>query len=481
MPALHAKKGPSGAKRLHECAGAGAFVGSLPLSMRSSSGKAAQFGTAAHLLLETSLRLGVEPSVYRGRLILVAADAVEGEDYEETVMLKPRAKLPKSPEERARTFEVDDEMISNVDTAWTYVAARLKKLGLGFDALQLETRTNPCPDRTDTWGTADITIDDAWTLEVVDYKNGRLVVEHKANPQVLAYLAGRAHDTGWSHEEYVVTIVQPNGRHHEGKVRSYPVPKEELLAFVEKHRAAAIKADLAADAFYKAGHEATDFYKLDEKGVPFPHATDWSPEWLSAGEHCTFCDARPVCAIHRVWFEGMAKASSRKEFAEVLEKDPAAELHIAGAEQAKAIIKWRHLLMPQFKAAERYLEKEAKAGRIPTGWKVVRGRTFAKLKPDSEGNLPEGEDLAFSMYMDGLLTAEQYLAGAVYQARELRTGPQIRDMIPSKLRPEFIARYLHIPPGTLKLVPEDAPGEAVVFDAKADFAEVLETDEEEDY
>lgn len=469
MPALHAKKGPSGAKRFHECAGSLARVNALPLSMRSGSGKAAQKGTAAHLLLETSLREGVEPVTFKGRLILVAPDALEGEEPEETVMLKARAKLPKDPEERGRCFEVDDEMLLNVDTAWTYVSNRCEELGVPLSALQLETRTNPCPDRDDTWGTADITLD-AWptVLEVVDYKNGRITVEHKANPQLLSYLAGRAHDTGWDHERYLITVVQPNGRHEDGKVRTYEVSKEELLAFVEQHRTAAIAADIAAD----------EFYECDEE-VSTPHGKAWAEKWLKAGDHCTFCDARPVCAIHLAWVENMARQSSVEDFADIIEKTPEAKLQCEAVEQAKTILRWQHILMPQFAAARRFLDEEAKAGRIPSAWKLVRGKSFGRWRPDDEGAIPPPEALAFNMFMDGFLTEEQYLAGVLYAPRSAITGPQARALVPAKRRAEFNAQYLHTPPGALKLVPESAPGEAVVFDAKADFAEVIQ--DEEDY
>jgi len=473
MPSLHAKKGPSGAKQMHECPGAGAFKESLPFSMRAGSGPAARKGTAAHTLLETALREGVEPVTFKGRLILTPPDPAEGEKPQETVMLKKGAKLPKSPEERARCFEVDNEMLLNVDTAWVYVVQRAEAFGIPLSALQLETKTNPCPERDDTWGTADITLDGELdfesALEVVDYKNGRRTVDHRGNPQVLAYLAGRAHDTGWRHDLYFITIVQPNGRHEDGRVRTSPVTKAELLEFVEQHRTAAIKADLAADEFEECDRETKT-----------PHGQRWAEKWLKAGDHCTFCDARPVCAVHLAWVENMARQSSVKEFADILEKSPEQKLQVEAVEQAKTILRWRHLLVPQFKAAERFLDSEARAGRIPPEWKLIRSRSYSRWRPDDEGNKAERDPdaLAFNMYMDGFLTEEQYLAG-VLTKKDSITGPQARALVPAKLRPDFNARYLHTPPGALKLVPESAPGEAVVFDAKADFAEVIEEDEEE--
>jgi len=465
MPGLHAKKGPSGAKRLHECVGSVPFVASLPPEMRSGSGAAARLGTASHTLLEVSLRERNHPSVYAGRLITVAPDAVDGEEHEETVMLKKGAKLPKSPEVRSRTYEVDDEMLMNVELAWDYVERRCAELSVPMESLLLETRTNPVPDRTDTWGTADVTID-GWPLmlEVVDYKNGRLKVEHEDNPQLLAYLAGMAHDTGWMHDAYQITVVQPNGRHTEGKVRPFPVTKEALLAFVEKHRGKAETSDIAADEFTG---DPTDTDSEDRT---------WAEKWLAAGDHCEFCDAAPACPANKAWREKMAREAAQRDFPREETERVVDSLNITSAAEAIEFLKWRTQLLVQFRMADRFLAAEAKAGRMPNSMKYVRKRSKRQWKPDEEtGKVPSPAELAERMIADGYLTEEK--EGKLFKDPEPITGPQAEKLVPSKLRKEWAEKYLHTPPGGLKLVPVTEPGEPVEVNAADDFID----DEEEDY
>lgn len=463
MPGYHSKKSPSGAKRLHACPGALPFVDSLPEDMRSGSGHAARLGTASHALLETCLSEQKPPSTYEGRLMQITLD----KDGEESgcEMLKPRAKLPKDPEARGRTFEVDGDMILNVDRAYDYVERRCEEEGVPMSSLQLETRTNPCPEREDTSGTADVTLD-AWPimLEVIDYKNGRLTVEHEDNPQLLAYLAGRAHDTGWAHDAYQITVIQPNGRHEEGKVRPFPVSKEKLLAFVEKHRAAAELCDRATEDL-----AALDTNPLAEMPDRVPGT--WADVYLHAGEHCDFCDARLVCPAAKAYAKEQAKA----DFDEEPPNPKEARGRVEALAEALKVLEWAPFLRAHMSAATRFLNDEAKHGRMPPGMKYVRKRGKRVYKPDEEGEPIAPEVLADRMVKEGYISDNE--RARLFTPSALITGPQAEKLVPSKLRAAFSEEFLHMPPGGLKLVPETDPGEAVVVNVGDDF----EDDIEEDY
>lgn len=454
MPGQHSRKSPSKAKLLHECGGALPFIESLPMEMRSTGGDAARLGTATHALIEECLKNDKTPADYEGRLIQITLDKDGNE--EGTKFLRPNAKLPKSPEERNRTFEVDGDMILNADLAVEYTHKVLAEHGLNSAALQLETRTNPVPERDDTSGTADITID-AWPtlLEVVDYKNGRLVVEHEDNPQVLSYLAGRAHDTGWCHDEYKITVIQPNGRHHEGKVRTFPITKEDLLAFVVKHRLMAERSDEAEDALAARGGDVT--VRLGDE------PSSWADVYLRAGQHCgdSFCDARHVCPAYKAWMQ----AQARIEFADA----PPDDMTVKATEEALEVLKWAPALQARIRSASAWLLHEAQAGRMPAGLKFVRKRGKREWAKNDDGSDKPAEILADELVNAGYIGDNA--KARLFKPVSLITGPQAEKLVPAKRRAEFSEAYLVKPPGGLKLVPESDPGEAVTFNPGDDFAD----------
>lgn len=458
MPGLHAKKSPSGAKRLHKCAGALTLVDSLPPEMRSGSGVASKLGTCTHFLLETCLREGVPPKTYADRLIQIVNEGAENED---TVFLKPKAKIPRGVM-AANTFIVDVEMISNADLAYDYVERRCNELGVPLEKLHLETRTNPVPERDDTSGTADVTID-AWpiVLELVDYKNGRIVVEHEDNEQVLAYLSGKAHDLGWSYDEYKLTIVQPNGRHEEGKTRTVTVSKEKLLAFVEKHRKAAERADEAADAWIGEPQAWLDPVTFNENG----EEATWAETYLVAGPHClsSFCDAAHgnVCPAFRAYKQQEAKDAEWD--AEPADANPNAVL-VATNEDAQDIMARAPFMRKLIGAAHRHLLGEAQAGRMPDGMKFVRKRGARKHVPET---LEAPNAFAAKLVKDGYITDNE--RSLLFKPATLITGPQTEKLVPSKKRKEFAAKYLTKPEGGLKLVPVTDPGEPVPYSVGDDF------------
>ena len=206
--AWHARLSASQTKDWANCPGTIPLKEYFPYD--DPSGPAAQLGTCAHQLIEECLGKGLPPSDYEHRLIEIKHPDT---DKEEVVILAKSAKWPKDP--KRVVFEVDEEMVEATDTFIRYVLGRLAELfpetydATGLDdevdyswaktawekgTLKLETRVNPLPERDDTGGTVDVTID-AWPelLEVVDYKNGTgVLVPVKDNWQLRSYTLGRA-------------------------------------------------------------------------------------------------------------------------------------------------------------------------------------------------------------------------------------------------------------------------------------------------
>lgn len=476
MPGLHAKKSPSGAKKLHACPGNYAMVDSLPPEMRSGSGPAAKLGTVSHFLLETCLREQKPPQTYSGRLLQIVR---EGADDEDVVMLKASAKLPKNTADRANTFEVDVDMVANVDIAYDYVVRRCEELGVPMSKLKLEQRVNPVPDRDDTSGTADITID-AWPifLVVVDFKNGRITVEHNDNPQLLAYLAGMVNELGWDYDQYEIAVVQPNGRHSEGKVRAEIVTKERLLRFVDEHRAAAERADAAAEVFpgWEMQPEPGDndgvilrpWADSDDAAAELVGAPTWAEEYLTAGEHCTFCDAWLVCPANKA----MRRAEAQLAFTKEERLPDLKSFRVTATEEAERIYAAAPFLMTMIRQAGRYLIGEAKAGRLPASMKFVRKTSHNRWAPGEDGEVPPPEMIAQAMVDQGFIgdnaRAQLFLPATII------TGPKAQMLVPSKRRVEFAKAFMHKPEGGLKLVPASAPGEAVPFKVGDEFTEESE-------
>jgi hypothetical protein len=148
---FHTKRSPSQAKRFLECNGALALCASLDPIHQNVSGVAAQIGTCVHKLIEVCLQEHKDPESFRGRLI-----ELEG-DEENAVILRKGAKVPKPPRV---VFEVDADMIDGADTMLLYVRSRVEELGVTMKRGD-KPRAAPIrlPERDDTSGTADVTID----------------------------------------------------------------------------------------------------------------------------------------------------------------------------------------------------------------------------------------------------------------------------------------------------------------------------------
>ena len=315
--AWHARLSASQTKDWFNCPGTIALKEMFPVD--DPSGAAAQLGTCAHTLIERCLEEGVDPRSYEGRLIQIKAPNTADE---ETVILAKAAKWPKGTQ--VVCFEVDDE-IDATTCFIDYVIGRLVELfpeaydttgfgdevpyGIAVDAvkrgqLKLEGRVNPLPERDDTGGTADVTID-AWPtlMELVDYKNGTgVLVKAPGNLQLKSYTLGRAVEKGGrpsDYESYRYTIGQP--RHHRappGGMSWEDQTPEQLEAFEVELREACDRVDQARMCL------ANLFSNHDKAGLATTPTVEEAREALYAagflsvgadGDHCHWCTHLNQC------------------------------------------------------------------------------------------------------------------------------------------------------------------------------------------
>ena len=128
--------------------------------------------------------------------------------------------------------------------------------------------------RDDVYGTSDCNflVPEQGIVEITDYKNGYGVVEVQDNPQTIGY-AIAALDTFqmWDQVHTVRnTIVQPNGNHVDGPVRTAVYPVRVLHEWREKFRRSVALAE-------------------DKSQKP------------KAGEHCYYCPAQANCRARIEW------------------------------------------------------------------------------------------------------------------------------------------------------------------------------------
>jgi hypothetical protein len=448
--AYHSRRSPSQTKRFLTCPGALAVCSTLPIEQQNVAGDAAKLGTCVHKLIEECLSKHTNPEDYRDRII-----AIEGEDGD-AVIFKANAKTPRDPS--TWFVVVDSDVIDGAQVMVDYVRKRADDLGLKPGEIHTESRTNPLPERDDTDGTADVTLTAfPFLLELVDYKNGYNVVEHRDNEQILSYLLGKAEESNFEFEEYRITVVQPHAPHDEGKVRSVAVSVKELKA----HQARLRKGiALCEEAEEHPKAPEPDWEKLNPA---------WAAKYLKASEDgCFFCDARPVCPAYKKFMQKKTRVLFDDELSTIpREAKPSKE--VGNAKAAAAILEWKEYAESLIKAAELYVQRALENGKKVAGFKLVEGRSNRKLKPKYEDAMA----LAAAMHKAGLMKAAKRaeLVAMLMTKPELMSGPAIEKMLPPAERKKFAAAFLEKPPGKLTVAREDDGRPEVERERGAAFAD----------
>jgi hypothetical protein len=248
----HATWSASATARNVQCPGA------LAMSAHASPDKESIHsarGTAAHELAEICLRKGTDASGAVGLTITAKTNAVV----------------------------IDEELANSAQVYVDYVRERAAT-GANLQLEQhfsLESLSPPF----DAGGTADAVLHwpEAKKLEVVDFKNGRGIVDAESNPQLRTYALGAMlANPGLRVDRITVTIVQP--RVGDGKPKSDTFRVVDLLEWTGDLVAAMEMSKQALDSF--PGLEPS--LKLDM----------WGSAWLKPGK-CTFCPAEGFCPALR--------------------------------------------------------------------------------------------------------------------------------------------------------------------------------------
>lgn len=356
----------------------------------SESSTYANEGTAAHELLEWCLRYGKEP--------------IEYPEPEITV--------------KGESFPVDDEMCDAVGLA---VDTAREMIEAGDEAL-LEHRFHLKELHDLLYGTVDFALykPAKRRLIVLDYKHGSgVAVDVDCNPQLMYYSIGAAlelQDRPIDHVE--LYVVQPRCPHPGGQVRRYEFPIVDLVDFA---------GDLVA-----AAESALD-----------PHAP------RIPGDHCRFCPGRAICPEKRQSVLDIARADFT-ENGEIILPEPSTmdkEFRAAVLRESTAIRDW-------FNAVQSFEHQRALEGDMPTGFKLVRGRSVRRWRNE--------ETLADDLMVLGAAENDIY-------ERKLRSPAKVEKLPVFKKQKDLLEDLIEKPDGKLQLVPEDDPREPVKPEAAEQF------------
>lgn len=391
-PTPHAVLSPSSAYRFFPCPGSVRLSAGAP---RASSVYASE-GTAAHTLAAWCLLNGQDAAARIGDTI--EADGVE--------------------------FEVTESM---ADAVQVHLNTAHRYHDHGYD-LAVEERLDLSHLWPDTFGTGDIVgyHEARKRAVVVDYKHGAGVpIEVIENPQLLTYGSGvfrRYRDRGV--EQLTLVIVQP--RAGGAAVREWSPSIERLQKFEIEFTDAA-KRTLEPDA----------------------------P--LVVGTWCRFCPASAVCPELRKHVHATALAQFAPDV------DPPATEKIAKlpdpktltVEQLGNILDNADLFEEFITAVKTEGLRRARAGELPTGWKVVEKRTLRRWKD---------EDKALAVLRWIYELAETDLV-----KRKLVSPAQVEKLVGKKFK-DAIASLVVKPHGDPMLAPQSDPRTAIPIKALAEFS-----------
>jgi hypothetical protein len=416
------------------CPGSIALIGDAS----STTGQAAMLGTAAHKLIEIMIIAGDEDaSEYAGSTFLVKRDGDEETEY------YPPGKPALDPE-HARPgwfmFVADEKMIEGVqqtiDEVGRIKASRYKPdiySEVYLDGSWLDSRCG---------GSIDVRVAEPYGwLDIVDHKNGYIIVEAKDNDQLKQYAVLAAHEHP-DCEGVTVTISQPHAPHKEGTIRSASYTIDELKLYE-------IRMKDAADA-------------TDAPNAP-----------LRAGDWCLWCPAKTRCEA----FDAMLVEEAQADFAD---DEPPAQLPLpVSTEELNHKAEWLPVIEAWCNNIKGDIQRELENGNAVGDWKLVRGKTKRRLiNPDETVRrlTAPAEELGPDINFIGLSVEDLYVAPKLKtpsQLEKLGVGRPQRKLVKAA-----ISELAFMPNGKLTIAPGYDPREATsaLDDAVNEFAD----DEEED-
>lgn len=269
-------------------------------------------------------------------------------------------------------YEYDDEMLEAVQVYVDFIRSFKPTW------LKVEEKFHLKDLHPDLFGTSDATLyfEEEKLLTVVDYKHGKgLAVEAESNPQLMYYALGALMKTKAACSHVEMVIVQPRCFHPDGPIRRWKIPVTDLIDF---------SADL----------------------VDYARKTEDPTAPIVSGDHCRFCPAAATCpALHEI-----AINSAQEEFSPAFSYDPAKLGDILG--KIPAIEAWA-------KSVKEFAFREAQAGRLPPGYKLVPKRANRKWRNEETAE-------EFLLLELGLSPVE------ARQEPKLKTPAQIEALLPKE-------------------------------------------------
>lgn len=427
--AFHAKLSPSSAHRWMNCPGSVKLIG----DESSDAGQEAMRGTAAHRVIEAMLQNGEhDAGKYRNYQILVHKPGTE-----ETMLHPPGVSIDMAKAEGWFLFICDDTMVNGVqmmidehdriveEECFDPVVHTERYLDMSW----LDPRLG---------GTADDTIVDVSWIHLLDYKNGRIVVEVKGNEQMKNYAVGLLHEHPDA-QGVTVHLVQPNAIHEDGCIRTESYTADELKLFE-------LQMKQAADATSK------------------PNAVRRTGEW------CTFCPAKVRCPE----FDAMALAEAGADFAddpyELPQPMPEPDIDAGDVdmEAYRADLarrsKWIPVLDQWARDINKAIFNELMSGATVPGKKLVHGKANRAYVNDKATT-------AAALIEAGLPEAE------LFTEPELKSPAQVEKIrMPGVFKPkqikDIVAAVAFKPLGRISVADSDDPRDAVdpTAAAASDFA-----------
>jgi len=311
-PMVHASLGASSAYRWMACPGSIALSQNIP---RKDSVYSLE-GTAAHALSELAFKAKMNPSNWLG-------EKVEGVVVSQDMVL---------------AVEV---YVDFLHTLASYEGQLM--LEHRFDLSKLMP---PAP----MFGTSDCVayLAGERKLVVADYKHGAgVAVEVENNSQLMYYGLGALLqlDPKMPVEEVEMVIVQPRAPHKDGPIRRWKTTTAYLLDFSLE--------------LIEAAHATT---KADAK--------------ISAGKHCRFCPAQPLCPeLHRE-----TQVVAQTEFT----TKPLLDIRLLTPEQIGMVLERADVIEDWIRSIRQHVQTQLEQGTEVPGWKLVPKRAMRTWGSETE-------------------------------------------------------------------------------------------------
>lgn len=303
----------------------------------------------------------------------------------------------------------------------------------------LEERVELFPQLS-MYGTADAfysyQTDKGRVLSIWDFKYGKGKVVEANSPQLIYYAAAvrKMYPTA-SFDVIELNVYQPRASHDDGILRTHILTSGELDSWTQK--------------FFQAGS-----ISMDLVGKP----KDKLQKKTTAGDHCGFCRAKPICDTHANYLNERAGFDFMDD--PDLLVPVKADWHTTITDKDKERIA---AILSVKKDIESYLSSVQQAamnlilsgGDLP-GWKIVEGRSVRKWRKDAEQVAKELQSLGVQDPWDKKIRG---LGSVESELRKLGMKPkEVRDVV---------SPLVEMSSPSFSLAPLDDPRPAVEGSEKA--------------